>query len=203
MRLCLSIWVVCFGLTLRAQNPDINLLKSIHVDRNQTMDPFMEGISKTEYAIGIGIPVSLCAAAWIKRDHQLLKKGVNMSLAMVLNTALTFSLKRIVNRDRPGQRYSFIEPLENERYHSFPSGHTSNAFVVATSMSLNFKKWYVIVPAYSWAALVGYSRLHLGVHYPSDVLAGALLGAGSAVVTYKVNQWFHKKYEKRFVASWL
>lgn len=203
MRLSFCICILCYSFSLQAQNPDINLLKSIHVERNETMDPFMEGVSQTEYFIGIGLPVSVCAAAWIKRDHQLLKKGVNMSLAMVLNTALTYSFKRIVDRDRPAQRYSFIEPLENERHHSFPSGHTSNAFVAATSLSLNFRKWYVIVPAYSWAILVAYSRLHLGVHYPSDVIAGAVLGAGSAIVTYKVNQWLHKKYEKRLIATWL
>jgi membrane-associated phospholipid phosphatase len=53
-----------------------------------------------------------------------------------------------------------------------------------------------VVPAYTWASAVGYSRMHLGVHYPSDVLAGALLGAGSAWVTYKLNKWLQQTYLK-------
>jgi membrane-associated phospholipid phosphatase len=89
--------------------------------------------------------------------------------------------------------------MENERFHSFPSGHTSNAFVTATSLSLNFKKWYVILPTYAWATAVGYSRMHMGVHYPSDVFAGAIVGAGSALITYKANQWIKSYYEKKFV----
>jgi len=67
------------------------------------------------------------------------------------------------------------------------------AFATATSLSLEYPKWYVIVPAYTWAGTVGYSRMHLGVHYPSDVLIGALVGAGSAFITHKVNQKLLKR----------
>jgi undecaprenyl-diphosphatase len=46
-----------------------------------------------------------------------------------------------------------------------------------------------VVPAYGWAAMVGYSRLYLGEHYPSDVIAGAAIGAGSAFLS----EWLTKK----------
>ena len=68
---------------------------------------------------------------------------------------------------------------------SFPSGHTSGAFATATILSLEYPKWYVIVPSYLWAGTVGYSRLHLGVHYPTDVLGAMVVGAGSAYLSYK------------------
>jgi membrane-associated phospholipid phosphatase len=77
-----------------------------------------------------------------------------------------------------------------------PSAHTSSAFATATSLSLAFPKWYVVVPSFVWASSVGYSRMHLGVHYPSDVLVGALVGSGSAFLTQKANQWLNKKREK-------
>jgi membrane-associated phospholipid phosphatase len=182
-----------------AQNADINILRSININRNENLDGTMKFISKTEYVIGTLTPITVCATALAKKDFKLLQKGVNMSFAVVLNTGSTYILKRIVNRDRPAQTYPDIIAMENERFHSFPSGHTSNAFVTATSLSLNFKKWYVILPTYAWATAVGYSRMHMGVHYPSDVFAGAIVGAGSALITYKANQWIKSYYEKKFV----
>lgn len=202
MRLFLSLLLLVNAVEILAQTPDIELLKSIHVQRNQQWDGTARLISNTEYVIGFGLPLGVCAASWIKRDPELFKKGVNMSLALALNTASTFIIKRIVNRPRPAQTYSFISPLEYERNYSFPSGHTSNAFVTATSLSLQFKKWYVVVPAHLWAGAVAYSRLHMGVHYPSDVLAGAVLGSASAIATYKVNQWIHRKYAKKYWTKW-
>ncbi len=151
------------------QNADINILRSININRNENLDGTMKFISKTEYVIGTLTPITVCATALAKKDFKLLQKGVNMSFAVILNTGSTYILKRIVNRDRPAQTYPDIIAMENERFHSFPSGHTSNAFVTATSLSLNFKKWYVILPSYAWATAVGYSRMHMGVHYPSDV----------------------------------
>ncbi|MGB8358080.1 MAG: phosphatase PAP2 family protein, partial [Bacteroidales bacterium] len=53
---------------------------------------------------------------------------------------------------------------------------------------LDYPKWYVIVPSYAYAGTVAYSRMHLGVHYPSDVLAGALIGSGCAVLSHYVNK---------------
>ena len=68
------------------------------------------------------------------------------------------------------------------------------AFATATTLTLECKKWYVAVPAYAWAAGVGYSRMYLGEHYPSDVIAGAVVGAGSAWLSHWATQkLFHKK----------
>lgn len=185
-------------LQVVAHGSDISMLRSLNIKRNTSLDGSMQFISNSEYAVGILVPVSICAAAWATRKHTTLEKGVNISLAVILNTASTYVVKRVIDRPRPSVTYPDIQAFESERHYSFPSGHTSNAFCVATSLSLNYRKWYVALPAFAWATGVGYSRMHLGMHYPSDVLAGALLGAGSAYATYHVNKWMKKKYEKWF-----
>jgi membrane-associated phospholipid phosphatase len=194
---------ISLAIDSSAQNFDIDLLRSINLNRNSQLDGGMKLLTNAEAYIGLGIPISVLIAGYAKEDKVLLQKGVNMSIALATSTLTTFILKRIVNRQRPVYNYPDIQALVYERYYSFPSGHASNAFCTATSLSLNFKKWYVALPAFAWAGVVGYSRMHLGVHYPSDVLAGAIVGAGSAYATYKVNKmlksYFKKKYQSAFL----
>jgi membrane-associated phospholipid phosphatase len=63
---------------------------------------------------------------------------------------------------------------------------------LATSLSITYPKWYVIAPSAIWACGVGFSRINQGVHYPSDVLAGAAIGVGCAFVNVYVNRWLNQ-----------
>jgi membrane-associated phospholipid phosphatase len=185
------------GLTAPAQNLDIDMLKVIHTPAPLASDPYMSFISDSHYAVCVGVPLGLGLAGLIERDEALVMNAVEVGVASAINLGLTHLVKNSLNRTRPYDTYpGLIMKKSDGGSGSFPSGHTSAAFATATSLSLNVPKWYVVVPAYTWASAVGYSRMHLGVHYPSDVLAGALLGAGSAWVTYKLNQWLQQTYLK-------
>ena len=103
------------------------------------------------------------------------------------------ALKNLFLRSRP----CWLDPsvrllISVPRDYSFPSGHTATAFALATSLCVKYPKWYVIGPSALWACSVGMSRMNEGVHYPSDVLAGAVIGAGCAVVNIYVNRWLNK-----------
>ena len=118
--------------------------------------------------------------------------------SFLVTTIFATTLKHAVNRARPFETYPDVQKLSAGGSSSFPSGHTSDAFSTATSLSLAFPKWYVIAPSYTYDTLVGYSRMHLGVHYPSDVLAGAIVGAGSAFLCYKAQKWLNHRNRKSY-----
>ena len=121
------------------------------------------------------------------------EKALEMIAAAAVNMGTTLIIKYSVNRDRPFITYPDITRKTSAMTPSFPSGHTSTAFNAATSLSLAYPEWYVIVPSCAWAGTVGYSRMHLGVHYPSDVLAGAVIGSGTAWLTHIINKKLHEK----------
>ena len=117
--------------------------------------------------------------------------------------AFTEAMKVAINRDRPFVKYPLdVFPNQiDELGKSMPSAHTALAFTTATSIYLAYPKWYVALPAFTWATAVGYSRMYLGQHYPSDVLVGAIVGGGSACLTNWLNKKFIDKKKVKMVKT--
>ncbi len=101
-------------------------------------------------------------------------------LAFLIERPVYFVLKNSLKRNRPAAAltdfHSIITPSDQ---FSFPSGHTSAAFMMATLLGYYFPT--VMIPLYCWATLVGCSRVVLGVHFPTDILVGVLLGISTAL----------------------
>ena len=141
--------------------------------------------------------------------------AASIAIESILNNLL---IKNIVARTRP---YDEIEGLINlvgrQSDYSFPSGHTGAAFAVAGAMlvvalfglpmiensgevsrkdlSLSFKLISVLLIMY--ATLLAFSRMYVGVHYPTDVLCGLLLGLGTSAMAYLIYQTAIKKIHDR------
>lgn len=102
-------------------------------------------------------------------------------LGFILERPLYVMLKNVCRRDRPATALkipSFIIP--SDRF-SFPSGHTSAAFLVATLVSAFYPALAPLLIV--WAVMVGMARVILGVHFPSDTLIGAVMGSTLALVS--------------------
>jgi len=193
MKFILFCYSFLVSISSFSQNVDINLLKSVNVDRNKSLDGPFEFVTNSVTPLTIGVPVSMITYAIITKDSTDKSNAIVMCSSLLLAGIVTNGIKYVVNRERPFDSYPFIQKLTTGSGPSFPSGHTSSAFAIATSLSMAYPKWYVISGSFAWATAVGYSRMDLGVHYPSDVLVGAIVGSGSAFLSKKLTRWINSK----------
>jgi undecaprenyl-diphosphatase len=106
------------------------------------------------------------------RRYQLF--GMTLLTIVIADTS-TFALKDAFDRQRPNLRYAKPEPLMHPpSSDSFPSGHAATSFAAATVIAAAAPR--LRVPLYVLAALIAWSRVYVGLHYPLDVIAGAVYG---------------------------
>lgn len=120
-------------------------------------------------------------------------------VTLILSDQISASLiKPLVDRLRPckdpemASMVKLLIPCGSGR--SFVSSHATNHFAIATFFSVLVAHYRFTLLALAWAALVAYGQVYVGVHYPSDVLCGALLGVGIAAITVRATQYFLQKY---------
>jgi len=187
--------VIGYSLCSKAQDVDVRILQQIHTPHVTEADDALHLLTNSTTLVSAGIPVGLLTIGWIRNDSVAIRSAMVVVATYVVSSAVTLSMKYAWNRPRPFEAYpQYFVKKASAGSPSFPSQHTSLVFAAATSLSLQYPRWYIIVPSYLWAGGVAYSRMHLGVHYPSDVLVGALIGSASAYLSYKANRWLHKKY---------
>jgi len=125
------------------------------------------------------------------------RKGLQVLGLCLLSLAVADSsaniLKHLFERPRPCSILEGVRLLVGcGRSFSFPSNHAVNVFAVAATFSYFYRK--AVIPMLFLAFLIAFSRIYVGVHYPSDVIAGALWGsvvAGFVILVYK---WFSKRF---------
>ena len=197
LKIYFSILFLSYSFFSKGQNADINILKSINGSYTTNGGKTMLVVTNSVDFISLGLPVGLFITGHATKNKKVVWDSYELLSATAINGVLTTSMKLGFKRERPFVTYpnDIIKYTKGGSY-SFPSGHTSMAFSTAMSMSLMYPKWYVIVPSFIWASGIGYSRMYLGVHYPSDVFAGAFLGCASSVGTHYLFKYLRKKYMK-------
>ena len=191
-------FILFFSFPVFSQNADIDLLKKINSSYTSNGGSVFTFVTNSVDYGGIGLPIGLFATGIIRKDKVMTMNSYELITSTIVGSVLTTTMKFSFDRSRPFVTYpNDITKYTKAGSKSFPSGHTSMAFATATSISLMYPKWYIIAPSFLWASSIGYSRMYLGVHYPSDVLAGALLGAGSSIGTHFLFKYLKVKYSKK------
>jgi len=120
------------------------------------------------------------AAMLLVDPHKAWSFFVAALFAFAIELPLYKFLKNGIRRHRPCEVLAGVHGrVSPSDQFSFPSGHTAAAFVMATLISYFFP--ILSMPLFSWALMVGFSRIYLGVHYPTDILAGLVIGISSAL----------------------
>jgi undecaprenyl-diphosphatase len=156
---------------------DIDILRYIHFHRFEALDGLLYVISYSATFVSIGILLTLLGLSFKENFRHLRAIFYRMLAVLLVAAAVSLTLKTIITRERPFITYPEIEKLSEAGSSSFPSGHTLEAFAIAVAFSMLVPMRKYFMPVYIWAILVAYSRMALGVHYPSDVLAGLITGS--------------------------
>lgn len=170
----------------------------VRVINQQWNSPVLDVVFRAATWLGDGtVQAAILLALLIARQFR--RPGAHALIAWLLASVVNFVLKASLIRHRPGNLVETIVPPEERIFaSSFASGHTMTAFAIAVSLLLTLPRdtrWVGIL-AVVLAALVALSRIYRGVHWPTDVVAGAAAGTACALAVNLVVETFAKRAER-------
>lgn len=165
---------------------DEYLFKLINAIGWKDMDPFMILISSKW--IWIPLYIFIIYKIYQKFPEQIFKILLSIGVLIFLADFGSVHLfKEVFERLRPCHVLDGIRIVDGcGGQYGFISSHASNSFAIAFFISLLFRKKIIFILLFSWAVLIGFSRIYLGVHYPFDILGGMFWGLFVSLLTYLI-----------------
>lgn len=173
-------------------NIDVKIFRAINNSVCGFLNTIIPVTDKSVLFASTITPAILFGVSRANNNYYDENSSVLLALSEGISAGITFGLKNIVRRKRPFEVLSNVNHDKSkfllDRY-SFPSGHSSVSFAMATSLTLRYPDKPVLISGlYLYSTAVSLGRIYLGVHYPSDVLAGMLIGSGSAVIVHSLRK---------------
>ncbi len=181
------------------KNCDISLFLLLNGKHNAAFDTIMYWVSST--ILWIPVFTLLLYLCWKTYGKKIWLVLIGIIVLIFLTDRLSVVLfKDVFQRLRPCHNPAIENLVHIVNGHcggkyGFISSHASNYFGIAAFMSIILKRYkYLPFALFTWALLIGYSRIYLGVHYPGDVLCGAIFGIGMGCLVAV----FFKRISKQF-----
>jgi undecaprenyl-diphosphatase len=163
---------------------DVPTMLALHRLASPQVDAFFVMVSKVGYVWGV-LPADVIIVGWLVVQRRF-RDGLFFGLAVTGSLILNVAAKNYFTRFRP-DLWVWLQP---EATYSFPSGHAMASATLATALIFLFWatrwRWLVTVTMVAFVILVGASRIYLGVHFPSDILAGWAAGTAWVVAMYQL-----------------
>lgn len=176
-------------------NCDVKLFRSINNYRTPFLNSFLNITDRSMLPVSIAVPAGLLLYGRLNDKTYEENTGYLMGISLFTNTAVTIGLKYLINKPRP---YAVLSNVHYSKAHmettpSFPSGHTSTTFAVSTMLALRYPKYpQAYIPVYLWSLIIAYGRPYWGMHYPTDLLGGAVVGTLSSVFIFSIRRELFK-----------
>lgn len=176
------------GQTLH--DADEDLLRWVYSHDGEPFGSFMRGVNRASYPLFVLTTSFEWGTAVVSEDNRDYRNAYLLTLSEGATVGTVILLKNIVKRTRPFRKLSDIESRSRSSRtsrldpYAFPSGHAAISFSIATSLAMGQSKWYVVAPAYLLASSISLSRIWHGMHFPSDIIAGAVIGSGTTILVW-------------------
>lgn len=188
-------------------NTLLTAFRELHLSAGGFFDSFFRAISFLGNSGWAMIVVAVILLLFCRTRKAGLTAGVALIIGMIITNLL---LKNLVMRTRPYDAdptyFIWFSEVFGERLsdNSFPSGHTTATFALVTALFLSFDKRYSWT-GYLFGILMGISRIYLCVHYPTDVIVGAVVGITAGIISYYIVKWLYNvicSYNNAFTRFW-